>query len=95
MAATAHETMNGVVNIFQVIILPAAAIGVGGVGKRAIFRLRGDQLIYQRLEAAAVNKTSFPLLDGYSRSTIGDQPLIGRVGLTNPIRVGRSHGAIK
>ena len=48
----ADETMNGVVDVFYIIVPTTAPIGVCGVGKGTIFRLRGDELICQRLEPA-------------------------------------------
>lgn len=59
----ADETMNGVVNIFYIVVPTAAHIGVCGIGKRTIFRLRGDELIRQRLEPAKRQRTSQNISD--------------------------------
>lgn len=39
------ERMNGVVDVFDIVVPTAALIRVSGIGKGTIFRLRGDELI--------------------------------------------------
>lgn len=53
VASIADETMDGVVYVFDIIISTTAIIGVSGIGKGSIFRLRGDELVYERLEPAS------------------------------------------
>jgi hypothetical protein len=55
MAPIANETVDGIMQILQVVIPTAATIRVGRVGKRSIIRLGCDELICQGFEPKIVN----------------------------------------
>lgn len=53
VTSIADKSMDGVVDVFDIIVPTAALIRVSGIGKGTILRLRSDELIDQRLEPAS------------------------------------------